>query len=402
MRQPEDLFAPYNADACRICGGCLAACPVVDVDLATARKTMADLREGKRVAWVERRCQTCLACNLACPDGNNPMQLILTHFARTIREKGPRRWGRYFQQQQPDNFRRVAASKLPEEDRELLDTWRDETPVEEITYPGCNVSNTPWLTRTKLLDGHDIRGGFDLCCGEPFFRTGMEDELRQCARRLNAWLGRLGVKRMTVLCTAGVCLFRYVLPQYGLTHKMEVRPILETLYDDFQAGKYEVVAPQQMKVTVQESCYGKVLGPDYMRKVRDLLAMIGCEVVEMQHHGEQSLCCGIGAGFPPTVGYHPAALMRGAVRVWREAGKTGAERLVTYCSGCLLTLSAMGLFYPPNLGATHLFDLLACAVGEPMPDRIAPIGRSMIGGAVRKQFPRLVDFGRSHLEPFEP
>ena len=293
-----------------------------------------------------------------------------------------------------------AAAALAEEDRALLTAWRDETPAEEITYPGCNVCNTAWLTRTRLLAGHDLRGGFDLCCGEPFFRTGMENELRQCARKLNDWLGRLGARRVNMLCTAGACMFRYVLPRYGLTHAMEVQPFLETLHADFQAGRYPIVAPLGLTVAVQESCYGKVLGADYTRKVRELLEMIGCRVVEMQHCGERSLCCGIGAGFPPSVGYHPAFMVHGAMRVWREAAKTKADLLVTYCAGCLLTLSAMGTFYPGHLPIAHLLTLLSRAIGEQPPDHLGRISRAMLWGAVRRQFPKLLDPRRAKLEPF--
>ncbi|MHA1568517.1 MAG: (Fe-S)-binding protein [Alphaproteobacteria bacterium] len=401
MHAPADLFAPYDPDKFRVCGECLAACPVMDIDLEEAKEAMETMRRGEHVSWIDRRCQTCLACNLTCQQGANPAQLILARFAETMAMEGPRKWGRHFQQQQTVNFRSDAAAALPAEDKALLESWRNESPAEEITYPGCNFCNTAWLARSRMLAGHEIRGGFDLCCGEPFFRTGMESELRQCAGRLNRWLGRLGVKRMTVMCTAGTCLFRYVLPRYGLTHKMEVRSYIDLLYEEFRAGRHTVVKPVTRTVTVQESCYGKVLGPAYMDKVRDLLALIGCRVVEMKHRRETSLCCGIGAGFPPTVGYHPLALMTGAARVWREAGATGAERLVTYCSGCLLMLSSMGYFYPTNIGAVHLFALLAEAIGETLDDPLGKVRRSLVAGTMRRQFPRLLDFGRAPLEPFE-
>ena len=105
--------------------------------------------------------------------------------------------------------------------------------------------------------------------------------------------------------------------------------------------------------------------------------------------------------FPPAVGYHPAYLMAGAVRVWREAAASGAERVVSYCSGCQLMLSAMGYFYPWNIGVDHLLALLSRAVGEEPADRLGPVKRAMVLGAVRRQFPRLLDFRRGKLEEFE-
>jgi Fe-S oxidoreductase len=400
MHDPAALFAPYNRDRCQVCGECLTHCPVMRFDAKSARRAVETMRAGKHVRRLDLRCQMCLACNVACPNGANPAGLIFARFAETMAQAGPRKWGAYFQQQQQVNFRTDAAAVLPAEDQALLAAWRDETPAEEITYPGCNVCNTAWLTRTRLLAGRDLRGGFHVCCGEPFFRTGMEDELRQCAGRLNGWLGRLGARRVTMLCTAGACMFRYVLPRYGLTHEMEVRPFLEMLHADFKAGRHVVTAPLGLTVTVQESCYGKVLGEDYRRKVRELLEMAGCRVVEMKHHGDCSLCCGIGAGFAPAVGYHPAFMVHGAMRVWREAAATKADLLVTYCAGCLLTLSAMGAFYPGRLPASHLLTLLARAIGEQPADPLDRVSRAMLWGAIRRQFPRLVDFRRAKLGPF--
>lgn len=401
MTQPAALFAPYDPDKCQVCGDCLASCPVVEVSRDKARRAMEQMRAGEHVGWLDRRCQLCLACNLTCPQQANPANLIFQRFAETMVQKGPRTWSAYFQQQQPGNFRARAHRALPEEDRALLASWRDESPAEDVLYPGCNFCNTAWLARTSLLAGHEIRGGFDLCCGEPFFRTGMENELRQTARRLNGWLDRLGVRRLTVMCTAGTCMFRYVLPRYGLDHRMEVRPYLDMIHEDFTSGRRQVKQPLNETVTIQESCYGKVLGPDYMDKVRELLALIGCQVVEMKHHREASLCCGIGAGFPPAVGYHPLALIAGALRVWREAKATGAQRLVTYCSGCLLMLSAMGNFYPFRLEISHLLHLLSQATGENLPDHMPAVSKATIAGALRYQTPKLARFGRQHLPPFE-
>ncbi|HPQ70300.1 MAG TPA: (Fe-S)-binding protein [bacterium] len=399
MHDPAGFFAPYDAAKCATCGQCLAACPVLTIDADEGRAMIATLRDGGRVAKLERGCQTCFACNFACPNGANPAQLIRARFAERMEQDGPRRWSAYFQQQRPDNFRAAAADALPAEDRELLDSWRDETPVEKILYPGCNLCNTAWLARTRLLDGYDIRGGFHVCCGEPFYRTGMDDHLRRTARNLDRWLDALGVKHMTVACTAGTCLFRYVLPRYGLQHEMEVRPLLEDLFDDFSAGRRPVERSLGLRVTVQESCYGKILGPAYMAKVRALLTMIGCTVVEMQHSHERSLCCGIGAGFAPDVGYHPLVMTAGAARVLREAGRVKADRLVSYCSGCLLTLTGMGQLYPGHVGVSHLLALLAEATGETLPDRISAVSRAMLAGALKRQFPRLLDFGRVKMPP---
>jgi hypothetical protein len=75
-------------------------------------------------------------------------------------------------------------------EKKLLEKWADTSPCEEFAYAGCNICSAPYLTQAKFLQGLNIRGGLDYCCGEMYFRTGMLDQLRQTAARLNRYVGR--------------------------------------------------------------------------------------------------------------------------------------------------------------------------------------------------------------------
>ena len=102
---------------------------------------------------------------------------------------------------------------MTNEEFDLIKRWASLEPLngDTLTYPGCNVILTPTLTLTSLLEGLDIRGRLEYCCGETLFRTGYKDQLHQVTARLDKWLNTLKPKHLLVLCTAGTNVFRNVL-----------------------------------------------------------------------------------------------------------------------------------------------------------------------------------------------
>jgi len=142
-----------------------------------------------------------------------------------------------------------------------------------------------------------------------------------------------------------------------------------------------------LKVTVHDPCHSKVLGPDMRATQRRLLEHMGCEVVEMAHTGELSLCCGLGHGASR---FNPLDMTLGTVRRLREARATGAERLVVYCNSCDLLFSVGTQLTPFIIGVWHLNELVAEALGKPLPRRNLARARSMVGELFLRGAPRVL------------
>ena len=401
-RDAAALFAPYDPDACRVCGRCLHECPVMELPEADARREMEALRAGGDGEHVLSRCETCLACNLACPNGANPAALFRQRFDDYIRREGLPAWSPFFQPHESPNFRTTAVALMGKADRARIEAWKSVEPVEEFFYPGCNLTSMPSLLSPSILGDLPVRGGMEVCCGETLFRMGMSEHLRQNAARLDRWLARLGAKRMHLLCTAGVNMFRHVLPRYGLTARIEVVPYLPILLDRVRSGALPIARPLDLTVTLQESCYGKVMDEDYLAAPRELLAAAGVRVVEMPHCRERSYCCGIGAGFPPKSGYNPIRMILGARRVLSEARATGARAIATYCGGCWMTLSAMRPFAPTALPVYHVVELLRMAMGEKLDRPVWNLMAANLAGPIVHQFPKLLSRARVHKGPIPP
>lgn len=386
----SQLFEPYNRDACEVCGACLSECPVMRLPESEAKREMAALREGRPGRHVLSRCETCFACNLACPNNANPAMLFLDRFHEEHLSAGMPEWSAYFQPHEPGNFRSRVAGKMPVADKQLLEKWADTSPCGEFTYPGCNICATPALTRMKFLDGLNIRGGLDYCCGEMYFRTGQFDQLRQTAARLNRYFEKLGARRMMVLCTAGYNIFTNILPRFGLKTDMEITSYLPWLWERIDGGDIKITKPLGMTVTVQDSCHAKTIGPEYEELPRKIMERIGVKVKEMRHNRDCAYCCGIGGGFPAKKNYNPISMTMSTLRAVIEADRAGADAVLAYCAGCLQSLSTGAVVYPRRLPIYHIFELVGMAAGETVEPVGPGIGKQFLLGILKNQVPKLL------------
>jgi Fe-S oxidoreductase len=396
---------PFDRDACTLCGECLHHCPVMHLPRERAAQEMADLLAGGNPPLL-RRCTSCLACNLVCPEDCRPANLILDRWhADYLRDGLPAR-ARFFLPHSRPNFRTGILARLPAGEREAVARWRSEVPVREFLYPGCNLITTPYLTFSPLFEGLEIRGSLDYCCGEMLFRMGLYEAVEGVARRLTAWFRRLGAERVHVVCTAGLHMLRHVLPQFGADFDaIEFVPYLEVLLNRLLAGGLGSVRPLDITVTVQDSCHARVVEPGFADLPRQLLAAAGAQVAEAPHNREAQLCCGIGAGFSHAAAYHPAALLLSARATSRDHRRTEAGATCVYCSGCLEMTSVARLVDPNRRPVFHLLELLPLALGSPVAgDRKGALARQFVLGTVRGQFPALLDRRRFWLPelPAEP
>jgi len=103
------------------------------------------------------------------------------------------------------------------------------------------------------------------------------------------------------------------------------------------AGKLKFKKNGSRKVTYHDPCY---LGRHnrIFEEPRDVLRSIpGTQLIEMSHHGPDSLCCGAGGGRMWQGKELDGQARMSEIRV-KEAQATGAEILITACPLCLIML----------------------------------------------------------------
>jgi Fe-S oxidoreductase len=393
-----DLFQKFNAENCTLCGECFHQCPVMHLPIDVARDEIKRLVEGRETKRVLQKCTSCFACNFICPEGCNPAQKILDVWhEKSVRQGLPVR-ALYFTPDSPLNFRTYVLERLPWDERELVRSWEDTSPCEEVFYPGCNWITVPYLARTRLLNGMNIRGSLNLCCGETYYRTGQYDMVERAVKKLHTWHDTLRFKKMVIPCTAGLNMFTNVLPRFGLKFDFEIQHMLPWLLRRIEEGELRITNPLHMNVTIQESCYGKFFGDEYMDVPRRLLQEMGCTVIEEDLCRKQALCCGIGGGFSHQSSYHPWDITLSTIRSLMLAGRTGAQALAVYCAGCLQMLTVGQFVFPNRMPIYHIMELLQMAAGEKPERKHRQRGLKMFTGVVLNQFPKTLSKKRFFMK----
>jgi Fe-S oxidoreductase len=382
----------------------------MSLPLARAQREMGRLMAGED-SPVLRRCTSCLACNLFCPEDCRPANLILDRWHEAYLREGLPARAAYFLPHARPNFRTDIMARQPPDEQAAVARWREVEPAREFLYSGCNLLTTPYLTFSHLFDGLEIRGGLDYCCGEMLFRMGLYEALEQVARRLSRWFSSLGAERVFLVCTAGLNMLRHVLPQFGADFAgIQFLPYYALLLERIEGGAAGTghdlgpVRPLRLTVTVQDSCHARVLEPGFADLPRQVLAAIGVEVQEAPHHQEGQLCCGIGGGFSHASAYHPAEVLLSARATSRDHRRQRADASCVYCSGCLEVMSVARFADPNRRPVYHLLELVQMALGETPRRRQGALARQFVLGTVRRQFPQLLSRERFWLPdlPVEP
>jgi Fe-S oxidoreductase len=393
----KDFFSDFDEQACTRCGECFHQCPIMLLPIDLAKEEIQTLIAGTKTKRILNECQSCFSCNFYCPEDAHPANLILQRWNQQYQEEGLKVRAKHYMTLYPyyPNFRSYVMERLPEKTKDLVKEWASLEPLkgDTLTYPGCNIITFAELTQASFFEDLDIRGRLEYCCGETLFRTGYKDELFQITKRLDKWFNILKPKKLLVLCTAGTNVFKNVLPNYGMTYKFEeIKSYLQYLWEKIQAGEIKFTKKLDMTLTIQDSCYAKMFGNNYMDIPRKILNLAGAKVVETDSSRENMRCCGIGAGFSVDSAYHSFNIRSSTIRNFRAFKKTKADAVCVYCAGCLATFGGNKKLYFKKLKVYHIIELIQIAMGE-KPSLTEKSkkerGKHFFWGAIKHQLPKL-------------
>jgi len=381
-------------NSCKYCGTCLSRCVYLRLDPDEAAAEMRRLDAGSPTPHIDRACVSCFACNAFCPNSADPYGRILRGFERAYNERGLPTAARYLLPTSTKSFRTDVLRALPADERRMVADWANAEPAGEVLYPGCNLITCAYLARSAALDGLTISGSLELCCGEMYFRMGLLEQAREMAERLTEYYGNKRIERMIFVCPACYNMFANELPQrFGARFDFEKIYLTDYLLERIKSGELRVQKPLEMSVTIHDSCHARVLGPQFMERVRELLAALGAQVREAGHSREDGYCCGIAAAAPRQ---SVLDLLRVAATAHAEYRGSGAQGALAYCSGCFLTLGMLGPLLR-GLPLLHLLELTSTALGRPIQNRLGPRGRTMLRNVALNALPKLLSSERFKL-----
>ncbi len=355
---------------CFQCGLCDTVCPWNKVRPFSMRKLIREAAFGLSEIEAEDiwRCTTCGACPAQCPRGVKQIEIsVALRRVATEYEIFPA---------SVKSARTARASLISEGnplqgDRKKRADWAKDQSVKTYTegmealyFVGCYLSYDPRMKKVatatvSILNkaGVDfgILGEKESCCGESIRKIGSEKVFKSLAKENIKTFIDNGVKKIIVSSPHCLHTFKNEYPEFMVN--FEVVHISQYILELINEGRLEPKGDFSKKVTYHDPCY---LGRhnDVYDEPRDLLKKVsGLELVEMEAHGKNSLCCGGGGG---RIWMDTPQEERFSDLRLKQAKESGAGILATACPYCITNFeeSRLNLEYEEVLEVKDITEII--------------------------------------------
>jgi len=360
----------FREDLCDLCGECFHQCPVLQLSIEESKQEMQRLIDGKESKYVLSKCNTCLSCNIYCPQQANPYQLILERWNDLYNKRGAPPLYRFVCPTEEPNIWQLLNIFLSDQEKKWVDNWISHIPKanEHILLIGNYTHLFPFVIGgSELLKYFTPISRIDQWEGGAYlYQGGYLDNVQRiaarCAKDFNSW----GVKKVTHTLDAVHYIFSEVHPKEMLVnHTQEFINFNEWILKQINNGTLNLPKKLGLTITVHDNCFSKALGGAYWDVPREILKKCGCNLKEMKHIKKDSLCCGFGAGASWVKNMSiPFDIISEGIKKFNEAEETGADALVTYCGGCLYLLWATKELLGYDIDLYHIIEIVRMAMGE--------------------------------------
>ncbi|MEJ2696061.1 MAG: (Fe-S)-binding protein [Candidatus Sulfobium sp.] len=377
-------------DACTQCGQCLRHCPVQDVtgnpsisppekirvfrEFIKATEGLKARLFGKGVdprliadfSKAIYECTTCGACGQNCSVGIFTQRL----WPALRREMVRRGLGPFGSQAEiPDHVLKTGNPYNKPVDERFSPWFPEGMKVAEKAeigyYAGCtgSYSAMPMVKGdVTVLDAIGdpftmLTAEEEVCCGFPLFITGQHDLLRDLTKRLVGAYKAKGVKTLLCSCPCCVNIMSRDWPAfYGSDLPFRIRHITQFVAAAVRAGKLTFTEGMKERIIYHDPCYLS-RGVGVIEEPREVLRSIpGVEVLEFEHHGLESRCCGAGGAARKTFEENASAMARLTID---EAVDKKADRLILSCPACYATVNEAMEGYEKQVRITDIMELVS-------------------------------------------
>lgn len=341
---------------CKLCGSCLRKCRIhpfsayADKDAAELQKARIEFLKGGEISQMiydlTFACIGCHYCNDACEQGLDPSNIgLLSRFELIERgESAPPPYAFALPGERFNYFSILSALLLnPAQSRWMSKVPESPEHADVVYFPGCgqHVSPDQLFITLDILDRMEISyaalAGIEHCCGVPYVFAGQGEESSRYRDELIKAISAFTPQTAVLTCPG--CTYRLAGRFLKPTVSFDVMHLSSFLGRNLERLKFEKEIKKT--VTIHDPCkLGRGLGEvEGVRRV--LKAIPGLRVVEMEHHGEDTLCCSGTAGLS-----NPKAAKALGLLLMEEAKQTGADYLVDLCLGCHRTFRGLSKGYP--------------------------------------------------------
>ncbi|MBT8490676.1 MAG: (Fe-S)-binding protein, partial [Deltaproteobacteria bacterium] len=335
------IMLEFNVNVCKNCptSDCLVKCQYMDVDKDTAREQMVKIYNGED-SFVLHDCVTCYACEEYCRRGNHPFYLI----TERREEKDILTTPRAITNQWVNIGEPTGKDRLGD--------------VKERVLSLGFMPELLQLVRGRLFE--DVMPSYlfgnDFFCHVVFIHFAKPSVIKERLPLVIDKYRKLGVKE--VICMHDECYgaFASLAPAYGIEVPFTPIHYYEYLYDRLKALA-DVITPLNITVAYQRPCSAR-LSADKQHYVRDIMELIGVDLVHREYEDENALCCGEVMGW--LYGYDLKDDLQ--KRNIDDMVKSGADYCFFNCNACQNALSEK--VAKRGIKPVHMIDLCRMAIGE--------------------------------------
>ena len=349
----------WEMNKCYGCDLCDDACPVRLFNAGDKLNIIYNTWNNEDDGVPLYSCLTCTACTNACP------QLVdydsYVDIRRNLIVGGPPA------AEIPHTVLQAVLAAEAEEDADIEFIPVEEYPIDSSVgyYPGCvdyidqemifshvnegemNLGETTSAAFTIFDEmGKDVTylgRDFLKCCGHDQKWQGMTEVFEKLKDYNQKKLGDSGIDTLVTSCAE--C-FRTFAMDYELD-EMKVMHTTEYLIEN--GFEMDLATPEDVTVTYHDPCrLGRQM--NIYDEPRDLVkAVDGVDLVEMEHTGEDALCCGVSSMMSCNENSRALRLER-----FDEVKATGAETMLTSCPKCVSHFECLKFEGDPR----HDFEIL--------------------------------------------
>lgn len=334
----------FYEDKCTLCGQCLIKCPYLAYPEDKAKEEFKKLIDGKSTP-VTAECITCAACNMFCPEGANPFDLINDRQEETGSFKVTGQWLGLMQM----------ASKFPSQ------IIKGETgkPVMNLCTMGDILRH---VIEGQLFDGLTLTKGGDYFCYLGWIHAGKPSMLKKNAQKfvdkLTDAVKEAGTNE--VICYHDDCYAMLVnkIKEFGIKLPFKSIHIIEYLRDYVKDHK-DQIKKLNIKIGYQQPCASR-----YSFKkdkiLDELFELIGVQRVDRKYDREGALCC---CGVMGAMTEVPKEVLNEwQMKNVMDAKEHGAEAMVFLCPLCVVSLKSK--VKSQGLESYIISNLVRLALGE--------------------------------------
>jgi Fe-S oxidoreductase len=361
----------FREDLCNQCGICLNQCPVMQLSLEEARDEIKNLIEGKDSQYALFKCNSCVSCNLICPEQANPYQLILERWNDLYKKRGAPPLYKFVCPTETPNIWQLLNLFLSKKEKKWINEWMDYSPnSNDIIFLIGNYTHLfPFIIGgSKLLNYFRPIDCIDHWeAGAYLYQGGYLDIVHKIALETKKDLDNWGVKDIIIPTDAVQIQFSLIHPnEMGVKHDQNFINFHEWVLKKIDSGEIKLPGiPLNFSVTIHDNCYSKFQNGLFWNAPRTILEKCGCKIIEMEHIKSESLCCGFGAGASWVKNAAiPFDIIFEGTKKFKEAEETGAKALVSYCSGCIYLLWATKELLGSKIDIFHIIEIIRMAMGE--------------------------------------